>query len=122
MVPTIAVSLMVGVLTAIHLRTRRHPNWKSNANARFYVTSGYSLVAIAIYFLSSSSVASADWTWVVGNVWAFIAVVSFVFGFNALNADRGQDRSPSAGNVPTLNSRSVGAGALSYRPKSSHHN
>lgn len=94
MIRTIAVGLMVGALTIIHLRIRRNPRWKSSADARFYITSGYPLVAIAVYFLSSSTEAAADWTWIVGNLWAFIAVVSFVHGFDALNADGKRGRAP----------------------------
>lgn len=92
---TVAVALMVVALTIIHLRIRRDPRWTTNSDARFYITSGYPLVAVAVYFLSSSPEAAADWTWIVGNFWAFIAAVSFVYGFDALNADGERDHTPA---------------------------
>jgi hypothetical protein len=81
---TTAAVVMVVVLAARHLKTRRHANWKVSADARFYITSGYPLVAIAVYFLTSAT-SNTDWAWVGGNLWALVAMTAFVYGFNALN-------------------------------------
>jgi hypothetical protein len=83
-VSTTAVVVMVVTLAVWHLRTRRHTNWNLAADARFYITSGYPLVAIAVYFLSSAT-SGTDWDWVLGNLWALVAMTAFVCGFNALN-------------------------------------
>ena len=82
---TIVTVVMVATLAAWHLKTRRYANWKFCADARFYITSGYPLVAIAVYFLSTATT-GRDGTWVLGNVWALVAMVAFVCGFEALNA------------------------------------
>jgi hypothetical protein len=83
-VSTTAVVVLVLTLAVWHLRTRRHLNWNQASDARFYITSGYPLVAIAVYFLSSTTT-GADWEWVLGNFWALAAMTAFVYGFNALN-------------------------------------
>lgn len=85
MTSTIAAILIVVVLAAWHLRTRRHASWRSSADARFYITIGHPLVAIAVYFLVNSA-RGTDWEWAFGNFWAFVAMVCFVVGFNALNS------------------------------------
>jgi len=74
---TIAAVVMVVVLAARHLKTRRHASWKVSADARFYITSGYPLVAIAVYFLTSAT-SNTDWAWVVGNLWALVAMTGAV--------------------------------------------
>ena len=92
---TIAAVVMVVVLAARHLKTRRHASWKVSADARFYITSGYPLVAIAVYFLTSAT-SNTDWAWVVGNLWALVAMTAFVYGFNALNeSQQPTSRGPS---------------------------
>ena len=63
---TIVTVVMLAVLAAWHVKIRRHANWKFSADARFYITSGYPLVAIAVYFLSTATTGT-DWTWVVGD-------------------------------------------------------
>jgi hypothetical protein len=80
---TIAGVATILVLGVWYLRTRRHRNWRGNPDARFCVTLGYPLVAIAVYWLVQSS--GTDWEWAVGNLWAFAAATLFVQGFNALN-------------------------------------
>jgi hypothetical protein len=86
-VSTMAIVVMVLTLAVWHLRTRRHVNWHLASDARFYITSGYPLVAIAVYFLSSTTTGT-DWEWVLGNIWALVAMTAFVYGFNALNAPK----------------------------------
>lgn len=84
-----AIITLLGLL-GWHLRTRRHPSWSVSADARFYIYSGYPLVAIAVFWLTKATTGT-DWEWAIGNVWAFIAMVMFVRGFNALSvaaADR----------------------------------
>jgi hypothetical protein len=125
MVSTTAVCLMVSVLAGCHLRVRRHANWAANADARFYITSGYALVAIAVYFLSSSTSTTSDWTWIVGNFWSLVAVTSFVYGFDVLNADYAKDTSQrreatkSPGRLSTHRNPEVPPGQ--YPPQSTGH-
>jgi hypothetical protein len=40
---------------------------------------------IAVYWLTETSTGT-DWEWLLGNLWAFGAMVAFVHGFNALHA------------------------------------
>ena len=47
-------SSLAGVIVLVglglwHLRTRRHPNWSSCPDGRFYITIGYPAVVIAVY-------------------------------------------------------------------------
>jgi hypothetical protein len=81
---TIAGILTVAVLAAWHLRTRRHPGWSASADARFYIGMGYPALAIAIYWLVQSTT-TTGWEWAIGNLWALVAMISFVYGFNALH-------------------------------------
>ena len=81
---TIAAVAVVVLLSAWHLRNRRHAGWRASADGRFYVMLGYPLVALAVYWLAASP-AATTWEWAVGNAWAFAAVMSFVAGFGALN-------------------------------------
>lgn len=82
--PTVAAIITLLVLVGWHLRTRRHPNWSVSPDARFYIFSGYPLVAIAVFWLTESTTGT-DWPWVMGNLWAFVAMLLFVRGFNALH-------------------------------------
>jgi hypothetical protein len=97
----IAAVVVVVALAFWHLKTCRHANWKSSADARFYITSGYPLVAIAVYFLSTAN-SDTDWAWVLGNLWALIAMGAFVYGFNALNAERRPKYAPTASGRPDM--------------------
>jgi hypothetical protein len=81
---SIVAVVAVVVLTAWHLRTRRHPSWSVSADGRFFIYMGYPMVAIAAYWLTASPTATA-WEWALGNLWALAAMISFVYGFNALN-------------------------------------
>lgn len=79
----IAGILTVGILTCWHLRTRRHPGWRVSSDGRSYITVGQLLVMVAVYWLVSAPTATA-WEWALGNAWALVAMVSIVYGFNAL--------------------------------------
>jgi ABC-type Fe3+ transport system permease subunit len=106
--PTIAAATMIALLSAWHLRTRRHPNWRRSRDARFYIGLGYPSVAIAVCFLADPS-GAAGWNWVLGNVWALVASTVFVCGFQAL------DQPPRTGGTPgspTTRRRSYGADRL----------
>lgn len=81
---TITAIAVVVVLAAWHLQNRRHPGWRASSEGRFYVTSGYPLVMVAVYWLVTAPTATA-WEWALGNVWALAAMMSFVWGFAALN-------------------------------------
>ncbi len=80
----VGIALIV-VLGGWHLRTRRHPNWHRNSLARFYITVGYPLIAIAVYLLVVAT-GTGSWDWALGSLWALIAAVCFVLGFQHLNA------------------------------------
>lgn len=106
---TVAAILTVVVLTAWHLRTRRHPCWSANANARFYIFMGYPAVAIAAFWLVGAATATG-WEWAIGNAWALAAMVSFVYGFNALNrtSEQHQHTSMTIESIdPTVNEAST---------------
>jgi uncharacterized membrane protein len=93
---TIAVIITVVALCGWHPRTRRHPAWRVSADARFYITAGYPLVMIAVYWLMQSTSATAmGWEWALGNLWALVAVISFVYGFNSLHIASEQQQSTS---------------------------
>ncbi|CAN5204739.1 hypothetical protein BH09ACT8_BH09ACT8_28620 [soil metagenome] len=82
---TFAAIATAMVLSLWHLRTRRHPSWTVSADGRFYVISGYLMVALAVYWLTDSPTSTA-WEWALGNLWASAAMISFVYGFHTLNA------------------------------------
>lgn len=87
---TVAAILTVATLTVWHLRTRRHPCWSTSPSGRFYITAGYPAVAIAVFWLVDASIratttTTVGWEWAIGNLWALVAMVSFVYGFNALH-------------------------------------
>lgn len=81
---TITAIVLVTVLSAWHLRNRRHPGWLASDAGRFSVLCGYPLVSIAAYWLVTAPAATA-WEWAFGNAWALAAMVAFVWGFDALN-------------------------------------
>ncbi|WP_099020375.1 hypothetical protein [Mycolicibacterium palauense] len=87
MVSTITALAAVALLLAWHLHNRRHPAWTASADGRFYVTLGYPLVMVAIYWMVSAPTALA-WEWALGNAWALVAMMSFVYGFGCLNRDQ----------------------------------
>lgn len=74
---------MVIALGAWHLRIRRHPNWCHSRDARFYITLGYPLVAVAVFFLANT-IGHTDVNWLIGMVWSLVSVSLFVYGFQAL--------------------------------------
>ncbi|MET0701839.1 MAG: hypothetical protein ABWY93_19475 [Mycobacterium sp.] len=82
---TIAAIATVAALLVCHLRIRRHPSWPVSSDGRFYIYCGYPMVALAVYWLTGSPT-STGWEWALGNAWALVAMVSFVYGGNALNA------------------------------------
>lgn len=80
---SVAAVAIVLVLGLCHLRNRRHPGWLASAYGRFYVTSGYSLTAVAAYWLTAAPTATS-WEWALGNAWTLVAMVFFVHGFALL--------------------------------------
>ncbi|CAN3127803.1 hypothetical protein ACNUDN_07795 [Mycobacterium sp. smrl_JER01] len=80
-----AAIVVVALLGAWHLRNRRHAGWQASADGRFFILCGYPLVAVAAYLLTIAP-GTTTWEWAMGNAWALAAVLSFVAGFNALNA------------------------------------
>ena len=78
-----AIALIAG-LVVCHLRIRRHAAWRESADGRFYISIGYPLAMIGVYWLACAPTATA-WEWALGNAWALAAMVSFVYGFDALN-------------------------------------
>jgi ABC-type Fe3+ transport system permease subunit len=99
---TIAAIVTVIGLALFHLRIRRHPQWRSSADARYSITLGYPLVLIAVYWLAQSW-SGSDWAWIVGSVWAVVAMVAFVQGFKALDAAPGEP--PTAPPQPARDGR-----------------
>lgn len=81
---TLFAVAMVSALLAWHRRNRRHPGWHGSDAGRFYVYCGYSLVAVAGYWLYSAP-HTTTWEWALGNMWALVAMVSLVWGFESLN-------------------------------------
>ncbi|TFV58658.1 hypothetical protein E4P42_11230 [Mycobacterium sp. PS03-16] len=88
---TVAGIATILVLAAWHLRTRRHPNWRHSRDARFYITTGYPFLAVAVYFLAGAA-SGTDLNWMFGNIWALVSCTSLVYGFQAL--DTPVDREP----------------------------
>ncbi|MCV7227159.1 hypothetical protein [Mycolicibacterium komossense] len=82
---TFAAITTVIVLSAWHLRIRRHPSWSVSGDGRFYIMSGYPMMALAVYWLTASPT-STEWEWALGNMWALAAMISFVYGVNALDS------------------------------------
>ena len=78
-----AIATLVG-LAGWHLSIRRHTNWRSSNDGRYYITLAYPAVAIAVYWRTQSATGT-DWMWALGCLWAFVAMVSFVYGFQELN-------------------------------------
>ncbi|OAN38127.1 hypothetical protein [Mycolicibacterium iranicum] len=76
----IAIALAAAVC-ALHLRIRRHAGWATSAAGRAYILSGYSLTALAAYWLTSGS---ASWVWALGCTLSLAAAVSFAAGRGAL--------------------------------------
>ena len=78
-----AIAIIAG-LFGWHVHNRRHPGWLASDNGRFFIYSGYPLVAIAAYWLLSAPT-TTTWEWALGNAWALAAMVSFAHGFDALH-------------------------------------
>lgn len=105
---TITAVAIVLALSAWHLHNRRHAGWRASEQGRFLVLCGYSLVAIAAYWLVTAPTATT-WEWALGNLWALAAMLAFVSGFELLNrttsehAERAQaleSVEPAKGAVP----------------------
>ena len=75
--------LTVAILAAWHLRNRRRPGWSTSTTARFFITTGYPAVAIAVFWVSQTT-DTHGYEWAFGNLWALTAMVMFVLGFDAL--------------------------------------
>lgn len=108
-----AIITLLGLL-GWHLRTRRHPSWSVSSDARFYIYSGYPLVAIAVFWLTKATTGT-DWEWVIGNVWAFAAMVMFVRGFNALSVTTAQQYTASR-TIESIEKTREANGAQTRRP------
>lgn len=81
---TITALAVLFVLALWHLHNRRHAGWLASPDGRFFVFSGYALVAIAAYWLESAPTATT-WEWALGNLWGLAAMIAFVMGFGHLN-------------------------------------
>nr|ABP47208.1 hypothetical protein Mflv_4740 [Mycolicibacterium gilvum PYR-GCK] len=81
--PSVVAVAVVVTLGLWHLRNRRHPGWLASPDGRFSVMSGYSLTAVAVYWLAAAPTATS-WEWAFGNAWTLVAMVSFVYGFALL--------------------------------------
>jgi hypothetical protein len=106
---TIAAVAVLGVLSVWHLHNRRHPGWRASPEGQFFICAGYPLVMIAVYWMTSAPRATA-WEWALGNAWALVAMLSFVYGFEALNRVTAQHAwlsqavetiEPSTGSLPS---------------------
>jgi hypothetical protein len=86
MATSLAAVVTLVALGTWHLRTRRRPSWFTCPDGRFYITLGYPAVIIAVYWLTNSP-KIGGFEWVLGNLWALGAMIAFVCGFNALNAE-----------------------------------
>jgi hypothetical protein len=102
---TIAGIVVILVVSTWHLRTRRHPNWQANGDARFYISLGYPFLAVAVYFLAGST-RGTDLNWALGNAWALVATVLFVYGFQALGTSSA-DPAPTGAVEPSRRSRAA---------------
>jgi hypothetical protein len=81
---TVAVLIAVVSLGAWRLEIRRHPNWATSDEARFYISSGTWLVLIALYwFLQSRQ--DPHWVWAGWPVVAVIAALLLLRGLNRLD-------------------------------------
>jgi hypothetical protein len=85
MVSTIVAVLTVTALAVFHWRICRHPGWRQSADGRFWVTLGYPMIAIGVYWLATAPTGT-DWEWALGNAWVLAACVSVVYGIDALGA------------------------------------
>lgn len=83
MVTTVTAIAVAAGLLAVHRHIRRHPAWAVSARARFCVSIGYPMVAIAAYFVVAAP-AQTGWDWVFGLAWAVAAIASFTAGLTAL--------------------------------------
>lgn len=77
----LAIALVAG-LCAVHLRLRRHAGWTASTAGRTYVLLGYSMTALAAYWLAFAS--TVAWEWIVGCAWSLAAAMSFAAGSSAL--------------------------------------
>jgi hypothetical protein len=101
MVSTIAGIVSILALAAWHFRTRRHPRWRMCRDARFYITTAYPFLVVAVFFLANAN-NGTDLNWVIGIAWAFIATVMLVYGFQALDT-------PDETTPPTVEPKSAPA-------------
>ncbi|ORV22070.1 hypothetical protein AWB98_25025 [Mycolicibacterium conceptionense] len=71
---TIAVLVAVAGLLAWRWQLRRNPNWATNDDARFYVSSGTWSAIIALYWFLQSQL-TAHWVW---QIWPVLAIGSLI--------------------------------------------
>ncbi|PJK23186.1 hypothetical protein CSX11_06665 [Mycobacterium goodii] len=78
------VLIALVALGAWRLDIRRHPNWATSADARFYISSGTWMVLIALYwFLQSRQ--DPHWVWTAWPVVAVTAALLLLRGLNRLD-------------------------------------
>ena len=82
---TIAVIATVAALAIWRLRLRRHPNWPTHDDARFYVSSGTWAAIITLYWFQQSRL-DPHWVWQLWPVLAFVSMLLLVRGVNDLGA------------------------------------
>jgi hypothetical protein len=71
---TIAVLVAVAGLLAWRWQLRRNPNWATNDDARFYVSSGTWSAIIALYWFLQSQL-TVHWVW---QIWPVLAIASLI--------------------------------------------
>lgn len=87
---TIAVVVTVAALAIWRLGLRKHPNWPTHDDARFYVSSGTWAVVIALYWFQQSRL-DAHWVWQLWPILAFVSMLLLVRGVNDLGARSARD-------------------------------
>lgn len=101
---TVAVVIAVVALGAWRLRVRRHPNWATSDDARFYISTGTWTALIALYwFLQSQQ--EPHWVWDAWPVLVVAAALLLLRGLNALDAAHDHEFVPT----PPKRSRSDAA-------------
>lgn len=83
MVTTVTAIGVALALLAMDRYIRRHPAWDVSTRARYCVSIGYPMAAIAAYFFVGAP-AQTGWDWVFGLAWALAALACFATGFAAL--------------------------------------
>lgn len=83
--PTLVACFALVAMVVWHMRTRRHPGWQLSRDGRYFISLGYPLLMIGIYWLVEAPNATT-WEWVLGYFWPLAAMVTFVHGFGALDS------------------------------------